>query len=89
MKLRIRAMGFAAGAVLGFAVLLSSLYSLWFGAGETIGYLEWMLPGFERSVMGSIVGMIGGFVWGFIAGTLHAWFYNIFHKVLYKAETAD
>jgi hypothetical protein len=89
MRIRIRAMGFAAGSVLGLAVFLLSLYSLWFGSGETIGYLEWVLPGFERSLVGLVVGMIGGFVWGFAVGVLFGWLYNTFQRSLYKSETAD
>jgi hypothetical protein len=89
MNLRIRAMGFAAGSVIGLAVLLSSLYSLWFGSGGTIGYMEWVLPGFERSYMGTIVGTIGGFVWGFVVGVLLAWLYNTFQMFMYKSENPE
>jgi hypothetical protein len=87
MKLRIRAMAMAVGVVTGLAVFVASVFSIWMGSGETIDYLRWVLPGFQRSYVGAFVGLVGGFVWGFVAGGLLAWVYNIFHRVFYRTES--
>jgi hypothetical protein len=89
MKLRIRAMAMAVGVVSGLAVFFASVFSLWMGSGETIDYLRWVLPGFQRTYVGAFVGLIGGFAWGFVLGGLLAWSYNRFFDLFYKLKTTD
>jgi len=86
MKLRIRAMAMSAGILLGVSVFVVALYSLWFGAGESIYFFNWIFPGFQRSFLGAVIGLVAGFAYGFVAGGLLAWLYNSFYKVFYKNE---
>jgi len=85
MKLHVLAMGLALGAILGLALFLGTLYSLWLGGGTVIGALAHVFFGYQRSYPGALIGLIEGFVLGFIGGAVLAWLYNFFHKATHRS----
>jgi hypothetical protein len=87
MKLRVRALGMAAGIVWGLEVFLATIWLIWFGGtGASIQLLKSFYLGYDVTYVGAFLGLIWGFVDGFIAGALVAWLYNLFHKAFYKSQ---
>ena len=76
MKIGARAFGMACGIVLGLAGLVGTLFSLWFGAGGTIGALGVVYIGYARSYPGALIALVWGLVYGFLGGWLIAFVYN-------------
>jgi len=72
MSLSEKAMALA-GAVLCGAVLAAVR-----GAGEHLGHLAVVYPGYHVSYLGSLVGLAYGLVTGAVLGALLAWLYNRF-----------
>ena len=77
VKLNVKGFALAGGIVLGLAVLLATLVSLWH-VGPHPGILSHVYIGYRVSYLGSILGLVYGFIDGLIAGAVFAWLYNHF-----------
>lgn len=80
MKLDAKAFGLATGVVLGLAGLVATLFSLWWGGGQTITVLAGAYFGYRWSLLGAVVALLWGLVYGFIGGWLIATLYNGFAR---------
>lgn len=80
MRLDGKALGLAAGILLGICVFLCTLWVLYRGGGEHMELLAKFYPGYSVSVAGSFLGLIYGFIDGFVGGWLLAWLYNLFAR---------
>ncbi len=76
MKLDARAFGLAYGLLMGLAGLVATLFSLWWGGGNTITVLAGIYFGYSWSLIGAFLALIWGVVYGFIGGWLVATIYN-------------
>ena len=78
MKLHNTAFGFASGILWGLCVVVSTVWIILKGGGQTLALLEQFYIGYTVSWLGAFIGLVYGFVNGFICGWLFAWLYNIF-----------
>lgn len=79
MRLSAKADALAVGVLVAIAVLVTTLVSMAYGSGRTLGALAIIMPGYTPlSVAGAVVGSIWGLVYGALAGWLHAVLYNVF-----------
>lgn len=76
MRIDAKAFGLACGTVLGVASVLATVFSLWRGAGQTIGVLSAVYFGYSWSYTGAVVALIWGLIYGFAGGWLVATIYN-------------
>jgi hypothetical protein len=76
MKLNANAFGLAVGVVLGLVSFVATLFSLWFGAGQTITVLAAAYFGYSWSILGAFIGLVWGVIYGFVTGWLVATVYN-------------
>lgn len=81
MKLNIKALGIASGAILGISIFI---ITIWFNLlgynGNILSKLGGIYWGYSVSWLGAIIGFIYGFIDGFIFGALFAFIYNKFVK---------
>jgi hypothetical protein len=89
VKLRVRAFGIAAGVVVGLVFCFVMIMSITAGSGQTVRSIRYVLPLYERNLLGVAVGLVGGFIEGFLVGAFFAWVYNKFHKMLYGSAEAS
>ena len=73
-----KAMAFAGAVLCGAVLCLATLVAAVRGAGEHLGHLSAVYPGYEVSYLGSLVGLAYGLVTGAVLGGLLAWLYNRF-----------
>lgn len=76
MKLNPVAFGVACGVTLGAVGFALTLFSLMWGAGNTIEVLAGVYFGYSWSFIGAFVALAWGVAYGFIAGWLLARIYN-------------
>jgi len=76
MSLNGKAMAVAAAVLWGAAVFVATLTAALRGAGEHLGHLAAVYPGYQVSYLGSLIGLGYGLVTGAVAGALLAWLYN-------------
>jgi hypothetical protein len=84
MKLRVRAFGIASGVLFGLVCCVAMILSIYIGSGQTIRAIRYILPFYDRNLLGVVAGLVGGFVEGFLVGAFFAWLYNRFHSILYR-----
>ena len=89
MKLHITAFGVVVGLFLGAAVFVADAYSILFGAGKSIGIMQWFVPGFGRTWLGAFIGFMSGFIEGFLIGSAFAWSYNRILRALGKKSPVE
>jgi hypothetical protein len=80
MRLNKKALGLASGILWGLVILVSTLWVMLKGGGETLVLLQQFYFGYNITLPGAIIGAIWGFVDGFICGWIFAWLYNRFVK---------
>jgi hypothetical protein len=78
MSLSEKAMAFAGAVLCGAVLFLATLLAAVRGAGEHLGHLAVVYPGYHVSYLGSLVGLAYGLVTGAVLGALLAWLYNRF-----------
>lgn len=79
MKLDIKAMGIAIGAVWSFGVVLMGLLAAYTGLGKAfVDILGSCYIGYAPTLTGSLIGGVWAFVDGGITGVLIAFVYNKF-----------
>jgi hypothetical protein len=71
-----KAMAIAAAVVCGVGLFLLTLLAAARGAGEHLGHLALLYPGFQVSYLGSLLGLLYGLITGAILGGAIAWIYN-------------
>jgi len=76
MRLDARAFGLSCGIVLGLAGFVATLFSLWWGGGQTITVLAGAYFGYSWTFMGALLALIWGLIYGFAGGWLLATLYN-------------
>ncbi len=76
MRIDAKAFGLASGALLGIVSVVATVFSLWRGAGETIGVLSAVYFGYSWSYTGAVFALIWGLIYGFAGGWLVATIYN-------------
>ena len=76
MKLNLRACALATGSVWGLVMFVATLLSLWRGAGQHLGLLSAIYPGYQVTYLGSAIGLVYGLVTGLLIGALFARLYN-------------
>lgn len=81
MSLSEKAMAIAAGVLGGSVLFLVTLLAAVRGAGEHLGHLAAVYPGYQVSYLGSLIGLAYGAVTGALVGALLAWLYNRFVPV--------
>ncbi len=76
MRLDPKAFGLSCGVVLGLAGFVATLFSLWWGGGQTITVLAAVYFGYSWSFMGGLLALVWGLIYGFVGGWLLATLYN-------------
>ncbi len=70
-------LGLAGGILWGLSMFVMTIVSMYTGyAGDWMGMMANMYPGYHVTWAGSLVGFIYGFIDGFIGLFLLAWIYN-------------
>jgi hypothetical protein len=77
MTLNAKALALSAGILWGAAVFVITMATLLRGgAGQHVGLLAAVYPGYTVTYLGSIIGLVYGFVSAAALGWLLAWLYN-------------
>lgn len=77
MKLNIKALGIASGAILGISIFILTIWFILMGYnGDLLSKVGSVYLGYSVSWLGAVIGLIYGFVDGFIFGALFAFIYN-------------
>lgn len=76
MRLEATAFGAATGLTLGLGGFLATLFSLWWGGGNTITLLAAIYAGYSWSFVGALLALVWGLIYGFIVGGFFAMIYN-------------
>ena len=81
MKLNVKALGIASGAILGFSLFLITIWFLIMGySGLELSKIGSFYLGYSVTWLGAFIGLVYGFVDGFIFGALFAFIYNKYTK---------